>query len=612
MPKKVFSFLLILLFAKAVNASTIPFEGDLNDELSAIQIKLDETANVNIKEALSLGRALYSSSSEASLNVRGWALNTYAWLLLENDSISRAEKLLRDSINVDWTAVDGWIQDHHSLNSGRVLAYKGMNKEAESLFRKTEAKCTDLAVIGQLKQALAETLTYQGKADQSLVKWYEALEILEELADSAEIIDSYLGIGIVWFERNDLEQAQEDISLFHQYNLRTENEKKVALAISVLALIDYQNGNLEQSIEKSLEGYNIRKRIGDLKGQGESLNNLALGYMGMKNWNQALQYLEQAVQIKTQANDLTQNNVILNNIGHCHSKLGRWDQALKYFNLALQKSKENGQLGDVLISYENIIKVQTKMTDYRSAFQTQSEFVSFKDSLAEAEKMETINELEVKYETEKKEGEIMLLQQEKTIITNRWLTLALGMFLAIIITVLIIDNQKRRHRQEKELLLKEDELQKAELKNMADMLEFNQNKLSLYMENLLKKNELVGQLESRLKDTVDFASPKTESDKKLIKNFTAVRILTDEDWAEFKTLFNGVHEGLLDQLLATYNGLTLGEQRLFLLMKLSLSTKEIANILGVSPESVKKGRYRLKKKLGVEEESTLQEFIKAF
>jgi DNA-binding CsgD family transcriptional regulator len=204
------------------------------------------------------------------------------------------------------------------------------------------------------------------------------------------------------------------------------------------------------------------------------------------------------------------------------------------------------------------------------------------------------------------------LQQDKTIITNRWLTLALGLFLAIIITVLIIDNQKRKHQQEKELLLKEDELQKAELKNMSDMLEFNQNKLSLYTENLLKKNELVGQLESRLKYILDFSSPKTESDKKLVQDFSAVRILTDEDWTEFKTLFNRVHQGLLDRLLSSYHGLTLGEQRLFLLMKLDLTTKEIANILGVSPESIKKGRYRLKKKLQMEESTTLQDFVNSF
>ena len=47
-------------------------------------------------------------------------------------------------------------------------------------------------------------------------------------------------------------------------------------------------------------------------------------------------------------------------------------------------------------------------------------------------------------------------------------------------------------------------------------------------------------------------------------------------------------------------------------MKLELPTKEIAMILGVSPDSVKKGRFRLKRKLAIEDPITLQSFVRSF
>jgi tetratricopeptide (TPR) repeat protein len=551
-------------------------------------------------------------SSGEVRNVRGWALNAYAGLLLDNDSIVKAEELLLDSSIHKWSEMESWIQDYHTINLGSVYAYKGNYIEADKLYREVLQGTIDGQLKIQAVQGLAKNLRFQGKLNQSLVKWYEALTLSEEIQDSTEIVESYLGKGVVRFMKNELEKSETDILLFYGFHLRRNNEKLVAYGLSRIGMLEYQKGNYEESIESNLEGYAIRRRLNDLKGQGESLKNLALGYMGLKNWSQALQYLEEAVQVKTQANDLTQMTVILNNIGHCYSRLGKNQEALNFFHNALDKGRENGQMGDVVNSYNNIIKIKSTLSDYQAALEYQAELLQLKDSLSAAERIETMHELEVKYETEKKEGEIILLQQDKTIITNRWLTLALGLFLAIIITVLIIDNQKRKHQQEKELLLKEDELQKAELKNMSDMLEFNQNKLSLYTENLLKKNELVGQLESRLKSILDFSSPKTESDKKLVQDFSAVRILTDEDWTEFKTLFNRVHQGLLDRLLSSYSGLTLGEQRLFLLMKLDLTTKEIANILGVSPESIKKGRYRLKKKLQMGESTTLQDFVNSF
>lgn len=610
MLKKFSVLLLFLLGMFSLNATVIPYPDDLSKGLQSLEAKLQE--NPESSEVLDIARILFEKSRDEKPNVCGWALNTYAGLLLENDSIIKAEELLSDSSSLNWAELENWIQDHHTINLASVNTYKGDYSKADELYRKVLRGTIEGHLKIEAVQGFAENLRYQGKLNQSLVRWYEALTLSEEVKDSFEIVESFLGKGIVRFLNKELEKAEEDVLLFHAFHVRKNNEKRVAYGLSLIGLLEYQKGNYKESIETNLEGYGIRKRLNDLKGQGESLNNLALGYMGLKNWNQALQYLEQAVQVKTQANDLTQMTVILNNIGHCYSRLGKNQEALNFFNKALRKGKENGQMGDVVNSYKNIIKVKSILSDFEGALQYQTELLELKDSLSAAERLEAIHELEVKYETEKKEGEIILLQQDKTIITNRWLTLALGLFLAIIITVLIIDNQKRKHRQEKELLLKEDELQKAELKNMSDMLDFNQNKLSLYTENLLKKNELVGQLESRLKDTVDFSSPKSETDKKLVQDFSAVRILTDEDWTEFKTLFNRVHEGLLDRVLFSYKGLTLGEQRLFLLMKLGLSTKEIANILGVSPESIKKGRYRLKKKLEIDESTTLQDFVNSF
>jgi tetratricopeptide (TPR) repeat protein len=606
--------LLIILAAwfNSASSATIPYPPVLVGDIEQLAKTLIEARKSDSNKALVFAHSLFSSSSGLPNNAKGWSINVYSELLLFNDSIAKAEELLLDSNLIDWLATSSRIQDYHTLNLGRVYAFNGKYLKADSCFRKVinHSNGNILKIHGV--QAIAENLRYQGKLDQSLVRWYEALKLSEEIADSSEIVQCYLGRGTVRFLRDELEKAKSDFEFFYAYNSRIENRKELAVALSFLGLVNYKNRDYEACIEKNLAGYDIRKSINDLKGQGESLNNLALGYMGMKNWNQALQYLQEAIQIKTRANDLTQMTVILNNTGHCYLRLSNESKALDYFDLALVKGTENGQMGDVLNSYQNIIDLYKSSKNYALALNYQTELITLKDSLADEARNQAIHELEVKYETENKEQEIILLKQDRAIVTNRWLTLALALFLALIIGILFIDSQKRKHRQEKLLMEAEDELQKAELKNMSSLLEFNQNKLSLYTENLLRKNELVGQLESRLKNAVDFSDDQSKQGKQLIEDFSSVRILTDQDWTEFKSLFNRVHHGLLDKLINVYSDLTLGEQRLFLLMKLDLSTKEIANILGVSPESIKKGRYRLKKKIGIDEATTLQEFVNQF
>lgn len=57
--------------------------------------------------------------------------------------------------------------------------------------------------------------------------------------------------------------------------------------------------------------------------------------------------------------------------------------------------------------------------------------------------------------------------------------------------------------------------------------------------------------------------------------------------------------------------ITNSEERLLALEKLNLKTPEIANILGVSTDSVVKNRYRLRKKLGISRETSITAFVEA-
>lgn len=607
---------ILLVFVSQVNslASLVPFYGESNSKVESLFHSIDRAHKQGLPEACIYASQLLEESKDFEPAIQFWASLTYVFVLLENDSITKAEQLLSDCSRSITPEVSIWLAAFYKLDLSLINSYKGNYLEGEQVIQEA------LEQLGEeyrelrirLNLVLSENLRYQGKLEQSQIKVHQSLQLAEELGDSVLISDAYMSRGVVRFLKGELNRAEEDVQVFFKYNDTNKNLKNVAYGWSILGLIQYQRGNYQRAIDFNITGYEMRKRIGDLKGQGESLNNLALGYMGLKNWNQALRYLEEAIETKTLANDLTQTTVILNNIGYCHLKLGNTSESLRSFQLALEKGLENGQMRDAIRSLENISRIQKESGDLAAAFETQSRLLVLKDSLNLVERNEAIHELEVRYETETKEQEIQLLQQDRTIITNRWLTLAMGLFLAIILGILFIDNQKRKHRHETQLLVAKDELRKAELKNLADQLDYNQKKLALYTENLIRKNELVGQLEGRLKQTVETAVTKPSEGQKVMEDFSSVRILTEDDWNEFKELFDRVHHGLLDRLLLSYEDLTLADQRLFLLMKLELSTNQIANILGVSPDSVKKGRYRLKKKLAVEGETSLQDFVTSF
>ena len=83
----------------------------------------------------------------------------------------------------------------------------------------------------------------------------------------------------------------------------------------------------------------------------------------------------------------------------------------------------------------------------------------------------------------------------------------------------------------------------------------------------------------------------------------------DQNWEEFEARFISVNKGFYERLKAKYPKLTQGDLKLCALIKLNFSSKDMARLMGISVESVHTTRYRLRKKLGLNREDNLTEFI---
>ena len=86
----------------------------------------------------------------------------------------------------------------------------------------------------------------------------------------------------------------------------------------------------------------------------------------------------------------------------------------------------------------------------------------------------------------------------------------------------------------------------------------------------------------------------------------------DKEWDDFKLRFEEVHSGFFEQLKATFPELSNSDLRLCALLRLNMTMKEAAKILGISVDSVKTSRYRLRKKLNLETDDNLNDFIMQF
>ncbi|MFD2162351.1 7TM diverse intracellular signaling domain-containing protein [Paradesertivirga mongoliensis] len=131
-----------------------------------------------------------------------------------------------------------------------------------------------------------------------------------------------------------------------------------------------------------------------------------------------------------------------------------------------------------------------------------------------------------------------------------------------------------------------------------------------YTENLRQKNNLIEQfkndleqMELKLKGT-ELGKGQSEHIEKLLQSI----ILTEDDWNEFRKLFDKVHQGYIYRIKSKYSNLTESDIRHIALLKLQLNSREMASMLGVTVEAVRKAKQRLRKKVDFHD-SNLEELV---
>ncbi len=90
-----------------------------------------------------------------------------------------------------------------------------------------------------------------------------------------------------------------------------------------------------------------------------------------------------------------------------------------------------------------------------------------------------------------------------------------------------------------------------------------------------------------------------------------MHLIGRQDWEDFKVLFEKVHPGVSSLLKATYPAVTEGDIRLSIYLKAGMNTKQIARMLQLQPDSVKKNRQRLRRHLGLTADQSLEDLLRS-
>lgn len=168
--------------------------------------------------------------------------------------------------------------------------------------------------------------------------------------------------------------------------------------------------------------------------------------------------------------------------------------------------------------------------------------------------------------------------------------------------------QTEQLRQEKE----SQEKELIELKNQQLQVELDHQgrELASSTMHIVQKSEMLLSIKDKLKHISSISNdPKIKPEiNELIKNIEKDTLI-DRDWEKFELYFNNIHDKFTLELKDKFPQLSANDIKMCAYLRMNLSTKEIASILNISVRGVEISRYRLRKKMELENGTNLTEYL---
>jgi hypothetical protein len=123
---------------------------------------------------------------------------------------------------------------------------------------------------------------------------------------------------------------------------------------------------------------------------------------------------------------------------------------------------------------------------------------------------------------------------------------------------------------------------------------------------MIQKDELIEEI------SIELASLKNDSNQQrldYLQELLQARVSTNDDWMIFQQKFEQIYPGFFVSLSQRFPNLTPTEIKICALEKLGLKDSQAGDLLGVNTESIRKGRYRLRKNMSEEEWEELRLFL---
>ena len=462
---------------------------------------------------------------------------------------------------------------------------------AKQYYEKIRNK-TDVAkivtLIGNIHLAL-------GDYHEALTASYQSVTLFQKIGYRPNEAITLGVIGNVFTRMGNYEKALK----FHLQSLaifqELDDQHNVASTLNNIAILYAELKDHEGALKYFHQSSDVFRKLGDNDFLAKTLSNIARILMKYEKSQEALLITQEALELQSSTGNIAGSVIILNQIGILYRKLGDLEQSFRYHSQALEISEVNNLKNTQADSLLNLGQCYYTWNQYNAALEQLIEALAITEQI----------------------GYLPLQSEILESLTQVYQ--ALGLFEEA------LDCHKKFHAVEKQILNKdsehrmlqlkiqfETEQKELEIKNYRLHIEQQRKDLAALIQTIAGQNELLRMLENTIE--LYRKNGATRPDELSIHLLESVKnhkkaLLNSP---EFQSQFDAAYPGFYKRLSTENPALTRQELNVCVLLKLGLSSRNIAKTLFITKRSVDWHRHRIWKKIAIEGVRNLTQFIQEF
>ncbi|SFD54868.1 Tetratricopeptide repeat-containing protein [Chitinophaga sp. CF118] len=481
----------------------------------------------------------------------------------------------------------------------------------------------DPLTMGTSLQHMGNICYYLGNYPQALDFHLRADKIFRDLERKDLLAGNLNDMGILYYYNRQIplagKQYEEALAIYHQMH----NDEGLADTYGRIGHLYEKQHQYDSAFYFQRLALQQYSRISKKEGIAKIYENMGSIYEDLQKFDSARYYYEHSYDLYEQSGEKVAIIEVLNNLGDISRKTGHYNEGLLETRKALILAVKANNLYGKGAAYHDIGKTYNLLNEKDSAYYYLELSRRATIDIYSAENNRQTAFLSVLFDMDKKNDEIVDLQHARDINIIIAISTIIVILLLLVLGWVIISRQRLKIRNAVTLALQNQQIHEAQQALMQTALENKQlqeNKLVQDLEvkgkeltshtlHVIQKNQLLEDLRNRLELMVkDDKRDQKKQIQQLIQQIN-LNFNYDEYWTGFREIFEQVHQEFFAKLKERRDDLSYNDLRLAALIKLNLDSKDMATLLAISPDSLRVSKYRLKKKLLLEEGESLTSFI---